>query len=236
MQINFKTRNPTRVMSAMKKVDNMYIAVEDVCVMFPERYLDREMAFIDNGEVKLAGIYAIGLDTGDYAVHTAIVMETLTPSDIVNYTHIDGDIYVCLIFEKDTVLMPDNTVPKLDVVSKDIFTEFYSKGNIPWFLNYNDIANLFRDAKSTSGSNMGEDFTTFEILASLLFRDSEDLTMPIRYSDGKIDYTTIGLNNIVYGYSSTDAKLVGGYFSAGITNAMVLPESAPTALGDALRR
>jgi len=236
MQINFKTRNSARVMSAIKKVDNMYIAVEDICIMYPERYLDRGMAFIDNGEVKLAGIYAIGLDTGDYAVHTAIAMETLTPTDIVNYTHINDERYMCLIFEKDTVLMPDDTVPKLDVVSKDIFTEFYSKGNIPWFLSYNDVANLFREAKSMSGSNMGEDFTTFEILASLLFRDSENLSVPIRYSNDKTDYTTIGLNNIVYGYSSTDAKLVGGYFSAGITNAIVLPESVPTALGDVLRR
>lgn len=104
----------------------------------------------------------------------------------------------------------------------DLFDEFFIKGNIPWFLDYDDVNDLLLETKKYAGSNIGKNPLAFEILTSIIARDPNDKKQFFRKLDNtKKKPTYVGLNNIYYSYTTTGARLVGGYYGPGVTAAVV---------------
>ena len=121
----------------------------------------------------------------------------------------------------------------------DIFDEFFVQGNVPWYLNYDDLSNIFIESKKYANSNIGSDPLAFEILSSIVTRSSEDKKVYYRHlitsGNNKIKPDYVGLNNPYYSFDNTGAKLIGSRFGAGLNVALVEPEKKTSATSQILR-
>ena len=78
-----------------------------------------------------------------------------------------------------------------------------------------------------------------EILTFIITRtkDNKDISYREALHKGyKTQPEFIALSDIIYSFSSVGAKLIGGYFAAGIGNAIVQPETQSNKTTDILRR
>lgn len=231
-------RNPELIKSYFKKVGESTVVKNNVRIIFPDRYINKELAVIGNS-VKLVSIYAIIDEDDNYAVVSAPIYQEVSPNNI-NDISIDGIIYKELHFDKDDVFILNNNLVVTDNFMYDIFDEFFIKGNIPWFMDYNDMSNIMLETKKYAGSNIGKNPLTFEILTSIIARDKTNKKTYFRKilnknNINKIKPIYVGLNNIYYSFDNTGARLIGGYFGAGLTTAMAEPETKSSEVSNILR-
>jgi hypothetical protein len=69
---------------------------------------------------------------------------------------------------------------KNDVLVYRIYDEYFSKANIPWYFNYEDLGYIFLTAKKHANANVGEDPKVTQLLVSLISRTSADKTLYYR--------------------------------------------------------
>lgn len=231
-------RNPDVISKHLDITEDITTTKEDIYIVFPSRYLDRKLAIIGT-DISVVSIFAI-LDRNDnYGVINAPIFVNLTPYSISDVT-IDNAVYKYLYFQKDSVVMPNNKSVVRDNFLYDIFDDFYVKGKIPWYLNYNDISNVLLSTKKFANNNIGNDPLGFEILSSIIARDSRDKTIYIRHildktNKDKIQPSYVGLNNRFYSFDNTGARILGSYFGDGLITSIVDPEKKTSATSEILR-
>lgn len=238
LQVSKLKRNPDKLKACFKTIGNSIVVTKDIRLMFPERYLTRNLASLGS-LVKVLSIYAIIDDDNNYAVVIAPIVQEITPFTIKDIS-VDNILYKELIFRENDVFMPNTRLVKADSFLYDMFDEFYTKGNIPWYLNYNDMANLLLETKKYADSNIGKNPLAMEIITSVIARDENDKRTFFRQTlKSKTDIekrpTYVGLNNIYFSLETTDAKLVGGYFGYSITTAIVDQEKSTSEVAKVLR-
>ena len=228
-------RNPDVIKSYFKKIKNTIIVTEDITVVFPERYGNRDLAQIGS-TVDVMSIYAILDSKKNYAIVNKLIMQNLSPYNITDIS-IDNKIYKELHFNAGDVFMTNTTLVKTNTLIYNVFDEFFTKGNIPWFLSYDDLSDILIASKEYTGSDIGKNPIAVEILASLIARNPDDKTQYYRTlkEHKKILPVYTGLNNIFYSFDNTGAKLVGGYFGQGVPNAIVVPETKSSEVTKILR-
>lgn len=218
-EINGLKRNPKAFQSTFKLKDNSTLTTEKVSVLFPERYIKRELASIDVSFVKVLGIYAIVNDRKEYTVINTPIYHELLPQS-TEIIDINGDNYIMCGFDKDSVFLSSNDLVILDSFVYELFAEFFLQGNVPWYLDYTDLVNIFRQSKQFTNTSLGDDIVTWETLTSLVTRYSSDKTKYHRQTVDK-PYSFVGLNDIRYGYDNTGARIIGGYMKEGIVTAII---------------
>lgn len=238
LPINKAVRNPKKIMDKVKVNGDITTALDDLYIIFPERYINRKLAYIDS-EINVLSCYVLMDNKYNYAVVNAPIMQVVTPSNI-NTVDINDDKYKILEFQKDGVIIPNNTCVVRNEFLYDIFDEFFIKGNIPWYLSYEDISNIFEKAQTYANSNIGNNPLIFEILTSVISRSPKNKKVYIRHivtesTKGKIIPNYVGLNNPYYSFDNTGAKLIGSRFTAGLNVAIVEPETKTSATSDILR-
>lgn len=236
---NFK-RNPEVIKSYFKVVKDITIVTSELRVIFPERFITKEFVFMGS-TVRALNIFAIVDDNNNYAIAMAPIFVELSPYNVSDVM-IDNDLNKVLHFKKDDVFLVSNTCFVTDSFIYDLFDEFYVKGNIPWFMNYEDVSDILLESKKYAGSNIGNNPLTFEILAANIGRLKSDKNKFIRQElpNGKVnlekmDVAYVGLNNIYYSFDSTGASLFGGYAKSGMVKSLVNPETTSTTTMDILR-
>lgn len=217
--INGLKRKPSSFQSTFKEKDNSTITTEKIYVLFPERYINRELASIAVNFVKVLGIYAIVNDRKEYTVVNTPIYHELLPQS-TEVVDIDGKNYVMCGFDKGCVFLSSNDLIIMDSFVYELFAEFFLQGNIPWYLDYMDIVNIFRQSKQFTNTSLGDDLVTWETLTSLIARYSSDKTKYHRQTLDK-PYSYVGLNDIRYGYDNTGARIIGGYMKEGIVTAII---------------
>lgn len=227
-------RNPDKFKNSFVKTDTITIVDQDLYVMFPSRYIKRELAFINTDYVRVLGIYVIIDKEDNYCIVRSPIFQEMKPTSVDSATVFNTD-YCVLEFMKDDVFLLNNDLLVSDNFIYDVFDEFFIKGNIPWFLSYNDISKLFEDGKKYCNTTIGDDPIIFEILSSVISRCKLDKTIYFR-QDTKSGIDYVGLNDIRYGFNNTGARLIGGYFKDGIVSAIVDPEKQTTKTSEILRK
>ena len=206
---------------------------EELKVMFPSRFIKKELAFINNDFIRVIGIYSILDNNNNYTVIRTPIYHEIQYSSL-EYIIVDDVEYVLVTVLKDTVFLINNNLVVSDKFVYDVFDEFFSNGNIPWYLNYEDVARLFEDGVKFANVKIGNDPFIFELLTSIIARVSSDKTKKYRTNtDGNLAF--VGLNDIIYGFNNTGASLIGGYFKDGIVNSIVRKEEESTELVKILR-
>lgn len=231
-------RRPEAIKSAVKVTGNITTANEPLRIMFASRYINRKLAILDHN-IQLLALYALINDKDEYALVTAPIIQTVTPytiSDIV----VDDTLYKVFYFNKGGVIIPNNKLIIRDNFMYDIFDEFFVSGNVPWYLDYEDISNIFIESKKYANSNIGSDPLAFEILSSIVARSQADKKVYYRQlvatgNKGKAKLSYVGLNNPYYSFDNTGAKLIGSRFNDGLNVALVEPEKKTSATSQILR-
>lgn len=225
--------NPEAIKNCFRVKGNSTIATDDLLILFPERYVNKELAILEES-VKVVGIYAIIDSQGNYASNITPIYQDIEVAMIDDVMCDDGRVYKELTIEKDSVFIANNDLIVSDNLIGDIYDELLIKGNVPWYLGYDILPRVFSETRKYCGNRIGDDRMVFEILTSAIAR-GEDKTEYYRHSKnvgvGKVNW--LPLNNIYY-YKNTGAKLVGAYYGYGVSSAIINKESASTSLEQSL--
>lgn len=207
--------------------DNSVYTKTGCKVYFPQRFLDRNMAFVGTDNA-ICGIAAVVLPTGEYSVLVVNAMVPMEPDTIekVNYLGVD---YVEFGFLPGSRLIKTVELVKNDVLVYRINNELISKGNVPWYMNYDDMAGVFDTAAKHAGTNIAENSEVTELIVSLIARDETDRTVYYRSTvasekdlqNKKVAW--IAMMSAAYSATNTLNKLGGSYFTEGALSAMVYP-------------
>ncbi|EPU3829047.1 hypothetical protein ACVWU4_001028 [Campylobacter coli] len=230
-------KNKNKISDLIKKVGNITYVTDDCYVLFPIRFTERKLASLGN-TTRVLGMLALVNNNNQYATINSSIFLDLTPSNISSIM-IDNDEYVKLEFHKDSVFMPNDKCIKSDQFLYNIFEEFIIKGNIPFYLDYEELSNIISNSKILNNNTIGDDPIAMEILTYIIARTRENKDLSYRealHKGYKYDPEFIALGDIIFSFSSVGAKLIGGYFSAGIGNAIVQPETQSNKTTDILRR
>lgn len=194
---------------------------------FPQRFIDRGMGFIGTDNAA-CGIAAIVLPTGEYGVLVVNAMVPMEPDTVekVNYLGVD---YVEFGFLPGSRVFKTVDLVKNDVLVYRINNELISKGNVPWYMDYDDMAGLFDTAAEHAGTNIADNSEVTELIVSLIARDESDRTIyyrstvktPEDLQNKKVAW--IAMMSAAYSATNTLNKLGGSYFTEGALSAMVYP-------------
>jgi len=230
-------RDKDYILPLLKKVGNSIIAKTDITVMFPARYINKEMAFMGNSVKVISIVCIIDKSNNKYAILNAPCMIELTPY-MTNEVDVDGVEHILLEFNKNDIFMPDVKIIKDDGLIYSIFDEFLIQGNVPWYMKYDDMSDVFKLADKYAGTKIGNNPMSMEIISSIIARDSEDKTVFFRklakdFSAMKKTVPSfVALMDIYYTFTSTLSKISGSYFKEGITSAIVNPEKSSNTVSE----
>lgn len=240
MNIAGLRRDAPAVLKALVETPDGRVVTTKPCQIYiPARYVDYGMAKIgvDN---HVLGIYA--LVVGDvYSVCKVDAMMSIDPSQ-TNKIKIEGEEYYEFVFNAGSTVISNVNLVKTDTLVYLIFDEFFQKGNIPWFLNYEDLGRLFDTARKHAGANVGNEREVIQLVASLVARDPSDRTRNYRNlvktnEDVKnIHPAFVPLMSVRYAATNTLTKLGGSYFSKGVVSALIDPADRPERIETILRK
>lgn len=233
-------RDKQAVLSNLKKLpDGRVVCVKQCKIHIPARFEEKNMAYlgVDN---YILGVYAMIVED-KYAVSAVNAMIPIDPNSIEK-VKINGDTYIELTFEKGATVFKSLKLVKTDSIPYKIYDEFFSKGYIPWYMGYDDLAKVFDTARYHTGANIGQNKEVTELIVSLIARNKEDKTQYYRANikDFKELKTNppefISLRNVTYSATNTTNRLGGSYMGVGIIGALNNPSDRPERIETLLRR
>lgn len=241
MDISTLVRKPEMVHAILEELpDKTIITKADCKVMFPVRYEEHDLAEIGN-KVTTIGYFAIIVDEKYYAICNIPTTVKLEPI-FINKVKIDGESYYELDFDKGSVVISTTELVKVNVLTYYIYNELIAGGKIPWYMNYSDIIKIFDESPKYAGVTIGSNLAIMDMVIANIARDPKDLTRYYRhvYTDIKQEINNppeiLALRNVSYGATNTTAKLLGSYFSDGLTSALVYPSEREEFVEEKLRR
>jgi len=221
MEFNFSKykRNPAKVQSKLYRKGETVYAKEDLRILLPDRYNNAKLATF-GVTIDTILIFAIITDDGFYGVLNRPTRVAISPEEIEK-VDIGGKIYNLIHIHKDSpVIMSETVITDANIVH-NVLEEFYTRGNMPVFMDYDDVVDIFIYSQSYARSKLAPEITRFEILASLIARDQNDKTKEYRYTDMKKPPTYIGILDVFFAFDDTFSKVAGGYFRRGLATAIV---------------
>lgn len=226
--------NPEAIKNCFRISNNMTIVTKDIKIVFLESFLNKELAEIGD-YVSLVGLYGIIDENNNFGTCIAPVFQKILVNKIEDATCDDGKLYKILYIEKDSVMLDTNDLVVSDNQVYFIYDQFYVKGNIPFYISYNQLPTLLADADIFCGTRLGNDRHVFEILASLVAR-GKDKSVYYRNSPemGIENPNYTSLSNIYYSLKSSSSKIIGGYYGSGISAAILNPETESSVLENLL--
>jgi hypothetical protein len=230
-------RNGKLIVSKLKEKGDEIYATEKLSVVFPTRYINRHLCLIGN-KVSLISVFLIADDKGNYGIMNIPAMIDLTPNEIMDIK-VDGADYKELIFEKDSLFTDNNNLMKRADFMYDMFDEFLINGKVPFFLNYDDLSNLFRYTAKYANTGLGNNPLAMEITTSIIARSKKDVNVKYREylsnPKGKVEQPNfIGLMDIYNTFDSNINKMAGSYAKAGISSAVTNKQQTTSSIEEVL--
>lgn len=241
MDISTLVRKPEMVHAILKQMPDGSVMTTKPCkVHIPVRFEEKDLASISN-RVSTIGIIAIIVDDKYYAISVTPSYIRLEPT-YVNKIKI-GDVgYYELQFEEGSTVFTSTDLVKQDVLTYYIYNEIIAGGKVPWYLQYSDIIRLFDNSYKFTGAKVGANLAIMDMVACTICRDPKDVTKFYRHQYKNITQEVtdppeiLPLRNVSYGASNTTAKLLGSYFSDGMTSALIYPSERTEKIEEQLRR
>lgn len=233
LSINNYKHAPETIRSYFKVVGDRTLVNNNIFILFPKRYINKNLALLSPTGCKVIGIYAIVDNNNNYAKVLNPIFQNLLPSNI-EYYEIDGVEYVSLVFNKGDVFLVSNTLAVFNSYLYDIFDEFFLQGRIPWFMEYEDICGLLSESQKYCNTDIGDSPFNYEVLTSNIAKDPVDHRIRFRNSNAKKPIY-VGMSDIRYGYSNTGSRMIGGYLKDGMIASIVDPETVPSKSIEVLR-
>lgn len=221
-------RDPRTVEDSFKEVGNSLLTKTGCKIYFPKSFIERNLAK-QTDRIDTIGYCAIVVD-GRYGVMTVPAMIPFSPR-FTNQIPVGDDLLIEMIFEPNSIVIPDLDLVKDETLTYYIYTEFVGRGNVPPYMSYFDLGNLFRDAKRYAGISIGFTPAVFELLVANISRFEGDLTTYYRQKmvDNESPFVDppvyIGMSNVTLNATNTTARLIGSNYEDALTAALVNPST-----------
>lgn len=237
------TRDPQRVIGHLKELDDGALLCDVPCrILVPERWIYRNLATVGT-ETFVTGIFPIILkeDNDEYfAVVNVMARMQIMPSSTVKIKIDDVD-YLEFSFEPGDILIKNINLVVDKTLPYYVYNEIIDKGNIPYLLNYFDLANLFLTCPVYANLNLGsrsvinlvtstiarDNKEPMRLYRHVLFKPTDPLTNPPMY---------VPFRSVVWNTSDTVSKINGAYFSDAINSALVNPSESVELLEEIYRK
>jgi len=228
---------PNVVKELFSNKGDSVVANDKLYILFPERYIKKSLATM-GATAELLSMFAVVDEAFNYGVIVAPIMMTISPDNVTDVM-VDGVINKVLVINKGSVFITNRKLLRIDTFMYNLFDEFFLQGNVPWYITYDKLSDIFIEAKKYADSNVGNDVLAIEIVSSIISRNAKNKTMSYRHTITKgINKTPpvyVGLNNVYYSYDNTLSKVMGGYFQQGVTTAIVNRETETNKVSSLLR-
>ena len=230
-------RNFQAVKSTLIEQSDGSVITKTGCKIYiPEHFKDRFLAEIGT-YTKIIGLFAIVINDSQYSVCNVNSMVEIKPSS-VNKTKFNKENYIEFVFDPGSVVVATLDLVQQDVLLYRIYDELFSKGNVPWYINYEDLGNIFDTAQEFAGSHIGKNPEVTQLLVSLISRDPDNRekyyrTFVNNFSDRPPAF--IPLKSVSYAATNTTNKLAGSYFNVGVVSALVSPSDRVERIEEILR-
>lgn len=233
------TRNADRVRQHLHLMeDGTTVTDVPTKIHVPQRFQNKDLAILGS-EVFIVGFYAIIMEDTYYGVDNTIAMMQIRPSSTKKVT-IKGTDYIEFSFEPGDVVFVNRHLVVNDTLTYYLYDELVAKGNIPWYMNYYDMAKMFETAQEHAGVNLGSR-AILELIISTIARDKDDLTRLYRHLLNRHEDITVNppkvipFRSVVWNTADTTSRLNGAYFSDAINTAVVNPSESVELIEEILR-
>lgn len=221
-------RNPKKVMDKIIQTDSSMLASEDMSIIFPSRWLDNaaNLARIDI-TVSILGILCFMDKDNNYTVTKVPTRITCNPNRITDVT-IDDVLYKEMHFSRGEQLIVNRDIVKDNGDLFTVFSEFYFKANIPFYIKENELTQVFINADKFAGSKVGQNSMALELMTSIVAKSKDDLNIPFRIAINKnpnAEVQFVNLLNPYYTFKSTFGRISGSYAKQGRLAALVDPST-----------
>lgn len=164
-----------------------------------------------------------------YSVLKIIANVTLTPTEI-GVTELFGEKYYKLSFEAGSCVFENQSIVVKDTLIYTVYNEFFSRGNVPAYLDYDDILSIFDTAQEYAGVDLinGRN-EIFHLIGSMISRNKKNLVQYYRQIADSPDADKllrfVSMNDIDLNASNAVNKLGGNYFQTGVVSALNNPST-----------
>lgn len=222
-------RNPNLMIPKIIETDTAMLAGEDdMSIIFPARWLDNaaSLAKIDI-TVSIIGILCILDSKNNYTITKIPTRVTCNPNRITDLS-IDDVLYKEMHFSRGEQIIANRDIVKDNGDLFTVFSEFFFKANIPFFIKYTEVASVFINASKFADSKVGQNSMAIELMNSVVAKDKNDLNIPYRIAINKnpnAEIQFVNLLNPYYTFKSTFGRISGSYAKQGRLAALTDPST-----------
>lgn len=221
-------RDPEYVHTFFNELSDGRLVTNRGCKIYiPARFTEHELAYVGI-ETRIVGIFAITVEDTHYAVSMVNAMVQIDPTSTIKVL-VDGDEYYEFSFDPGATVITSLMLVQTDTLTYKIYNDIFSKGRVPWYLGYDELARIFDTAKYHANANIGQQQEVTELLVSIIARNEENRHLFYRQTIESFDdlKTTppafIPLRSVTYAATNTLNKLAGSYAKDGLISALVSP-------------
>ena len=229
-------RNDALIAKYLKEVKGAINCDRKLFMVYPERYYKKQLASIDN-DVTVLGIVLVMDENHNYAVFKLMNKLTVLPTAIDSVV-VDDKPYSILEFEAPNFIASTSVIEDPEYVFVT-FEEFFNKPNIPFFVTYSDLFEIFTRSAYTSGSSLGLSPVGIGLMTAAVGKDKtgkKSIRSVMAKKDIKLDnFRWVALSNVDLAYDNNVSRLLGSYLNKGVTAALADEDPERTSIEDTLR-
>lgn len=222
-------RDPKAVRANFKVNEaGQVVCLNNCFVQVPKSYFDNGLGTLGT-EIKIYGLFAVILESGQYSLVNTTAMFTITPT-ATTVKMIEGKEYYEFSFAKNGVIFPTTSLLSESKLIYEPFQNFLFMGRVPWFVSYEDHCKLFDTAPHFAGFGSLKNPEVMEFLSAMCARranttSNDFLRLSIKdYKEGEpgsVEFVPMG--SVVATVRSSLNKISGAYAQDGIISAIVSP-------------
>ena len=230
-------RNPKGIVRNIEYKNGSIFVKKDTTIEVPSYFRDKNLYIAGKeGVIRVMGSYAV-IQGNDYSISEAPCFISLTPEKETTVLRNDVE-YIELFFPKGSMMIKELKSIHEKIPYVDLFVKYMLDGKIPWYLDYEDVVELFLKGSQYAGLLLESRPETLELLHSLGARAKGTDTL-IRETSIKNpkrkDIDTIAVSNVAFGAATTITKITGSYQSAGLDRSLVTKTTKLSATEKILR-
>lgn len=224
-----RIRNAQKVLSQLVDQPGQPVTTKsNLTIHIPVRFSEIGLASVGSS-VFVYGLFAMILDSGEYALCNVNALVEIRPSLIEKIMIDDTEYYQFRFYPGDVVIQTKELVCRSSLIYTAI-EEFVFKGKVPYYVEYEDMGKLFDSSKKHSKTSANIIPSVMEFLVAYIARSKSDRTKFLRETiqtkqdiqPEKLEW--VPLRSVYWSAPNTVNKLAGAYGgSDGIVSALVNP-------------
>ncbi len=180
MDITKAKRDPDKIKSHLRNEGDKMITLKPCSIIIPESFTTKGLAIISS-KVMIVGIFAM-FDESEkfYTVSKATALMTINPSSIETIK-LDGRNYIKFGFDAGSEVITNRKLLRNKKLTYNVFNHIIDYGNVPWFFNYVDYAEIFKKSSYWNDLKLGQSQLVWDILIAHITRNPNNVKEYFRH-------------------------------------------------------